>query len=599
MSQEEGSRVRHPRVDRRQIERRALDEDNYFIDLLDSFSGYENESDLEGNEMDNYGPGTRDSDEISTDSENDENLPPTNESQGVKRRRRQRSDPGDEWEWAASNFQPRDFIFDSSGSGITSKCNVNENSKEVDYFFEFFDNEFMGLIAEETNRYQRFLVDTLGDAVPKYLRKFAQVTVEEMIRFLCVIMIMSHISKHRIVDYWTTLETFETKGVRRLMARDRFLQILRVLHFVDNSQETSPDNKLKKIKPVLDSVRRKFREKFQPFQDLCIDESLMLWKGRLSFKQYIPDKRSRFGVKIFELCDAKTDYIVDFIIYTGKDTEILVDEDLGVSGSVVKTFMASHLGKHHILYFDNWYCSPKLLKYLGDNETGACGTVRKNRKFMPKFPDVNKSEISSQNCNGILGLKWQDNRTVYMLSSVHENIMVDCEKRCRPGEFVQKPACVVDYNKKMRIVDKNDMLISSVKCIRKTTRWYIKLFFRLLDMILVNCHHLHGFVTGKKGSYLQFSKSVVLQLIERYPPAPNKIITRTVITQPRRLTERHFPDPVPSTEKQLRPRLRCRVCSHTSRRPKKGQQTYFMCKDCNVGLCVAPCFREYHTLLNY
>ena len=38
----------------------------------------------------------------------------------------------------------------------------------------------MELIVDETNRYQRFLVDTLGNAAPKYLRKFAQVTLEEI-----------------------------------------------------------------------------------------------------------------------------------------------------------------------------------------------------------------------------------------------------------------------------------------------------------------------------------------------------------------------------------------------------------------------------------
>lgn len=67
-----------------------------------------------------------------------------------------------------------------------------------------------------------------------------------------------------------------------------------------------------------------------------IDESLM-WNGRLSFKQYIPSKRYRFGVKVFLICDWKTGYIIDMIMYTGRDTEINLDTGLGISGSVVKT----------------------------------------------------------------------------------------------------------------------------------------------------------------------------------------------------------------------------------------------------------------------
>ena len=36
----------------------------------------------------------------------------------------------------------------------------------------------------------------------------------------------------------------------------------------------------------------------------------------LSFKQYIPSKKSRFGVKFFILCDCDTKFILNFIIYT-------------------------------------------------------------------------------------------------------------------------------------------------------------------------------------------------------------------------------------------------------------------------------------------
>lgn len=56
------------------------------------------------------------------------------------------------------------------------------------------------------------------------------------------------------------------------------------------------------------------------FEKLCTDESLMLWLGHLGFLQYIEGKRYNFGVKMFKLCDAETNYVLHFIIYTGVDT---------------------------------------------------------------------------------------------------------------------------------------------------------------------------------------------------------------------------------------------------------------------------------------
>ncbi len=63
----------------------------------------------------------------------------------------------------------------------------------------------------------------------------------------------------------------------------------------------------------------------------------------LSFNQYIPSKRHRFGVKFFILCDCKTKYILDFIVYTGTDTEIEKINNLGVARSIVMTQMKPYL----------------------------------------------------------------------------------------------------------------------------------------------------------------------------------------------------------------------------------------------------------------
>jgi len=41
-----------------------------------------------------------------------------------------------------------------------------------------------------------------------------------------------------------------------------------------------------------------------------------------------PKKRSRFGIKTFELCDSKTGYLWNFIVYTGKSAVETVSDML-------------------------------------------------------------------------------------------------------------------------------------------------------------------------------------------------------------------------------------------------------------------------------
>ena len=91
-----------------------------------------------------------------------------------------------------------------------------------------------------------------------------------------------------------------------------------------------------------------------------IDESLVLFKERLIFKQYISSKRHRFGIKLFVLCDCATGIILDVIVYSGTDVDIFKDDNFGLSGAIVKKFMAPYLNKGHILYTEDWYTSPSM-----------------------------------------------------------------------------------------------------------------------------------------------------------------------------------------------------------------------------------------------
>jgi hypothetical protein len=67
------------------------------------------------------------------------------------------------------------------------------------------------------------------------------------------------------------------------------------------------------------------------YKNLCVCEILTLWKARLHFKQYIPSKRQNFGIKMFILCDCKTFFLIDFIVYFGSEIELNYQDQLGVS----------------------------------------------------------------------------------------------------------------------------------------------------------------------------------------------------------------------------------------------------------------------------
>jgi hypothetical protein len=65
---------------------------------------------------------------------------------------------------------------------------------------------------------------------------------------------------------------------------------------------------------------------------LCIDESILSFKGRLAFKLSCPPsqkKKQHCGIKLFVLRDVGSSYILDFIVYCGNLTDITDTFNLG------------------------------------------------------------------------------------------------------------------------------------------------------------------------------------------------------------------------------------------------------------------------------
>lgn len=134
-------------------------------------------------------------------------------------------------------------------------------------------------------------------------------------------------------------------------------------------------------------IQNNFKRNFYPFPNIVIDKSMILFKGRLTFKQYIRTKRHCFGIKLYALCDCETGYVLRFLVYTGKNNDKNRDNnsDLAVSSVVVIELLEPYLNKGHSFYSDNYFTSPTLENYLFEHKTNCCGTVRKNRKHMPTF----------------------------------------------------------------------------------------------------------------------------------------------------------------------------------------------------------------------
>ena len=268
-------------------------------------------------------------------------------------------------------------------------------------------------------------------------------------------------------SYWNRSWPFNNENFSSLMSSRRFELILKFLHL--NDSETQPQrgepgfDKLYKVRPFLELLLQNFKDSYLPGQHLSIDESMISYKGRLSFIQYLPKKPHKWGMKAWVLADSVSGYTWGWKLYTGKEGDGR-HSGQGLAHRVVLDLLNDQRleGKGYLVYTDNFYSSPALFRELTERGFGACGTARKDRRGIPasiRQTGLKKGEVVSSFDDGVLSLKWRDKRDVMMLSTFHESNMMEKARRSKAVqggvEEVQKPVVVEDYNQHMGGVDKS------------------------------------------------------------------------------------------------------------------------------------------------
>ena len=117
----------------------------------------------------------------------------------------------------------------------------------------------------------------------------------------------------------------------------------------DNSQDPG-NNKLFKVQHFVNLVTAQFSANYTLHQPVTIDKAMIPFKGRLTFKQYMENKPTKWGIKVFVLSDATNGYIYRIQIYTGKNLESTVEA--GLNSRELLKLMTDLDG--HQLYTNNY-----------------------------------------------------------------------------------------------------------------------------------------------------------------------------------------------------------------------------------------------------
>lgn len=478
----------------------------------------------------------------------------------------------------ASRTRSHNLIFKVPGpKGIAKNAKTG-----IDSFSLFIDASMLQQITVSTNTYIEHIKQN-------YARdRDAKLTDEvEMKAYIGVLYIAGVMKSGRlnVLDLWNT-NGFGVEAVYLTMSYNRFRFLCRCLRF-DNMHDRMlrrEHDKLAPIRQLFDTFVQNCQKNFTPSAFLTIDEQLVAFRGRCPFRQYIPSKPSKYGIKIFSVVDVKNMYTYNLEIYPGAQPHGPYQLSNRPT-DVVKRMIEPLRNTKRNITMDNWFSSiPLAMDLLNNYKLTVVATLKKNKAEIPKEFLCNRQRPIKSSMFGfhenitMVSYMPKKNKVVVLISTMHHDDEID--------EVTQKPEIIMEYNRTKSGVDVVDKMCVAYNVARNSRRWPLTVFFNLLNIAGINSQIIYTMNTDGKSTRRNFLLSLALELVK--PQMMKRIHIKNI---PREIRERtkiflNYSEPSTSADQDIeekKPRIgrgRCHLCPR-----KQDKKTPVICVKCQRFTC--------------
>lgn len=357
-------------------------------------------------------------------------------------------------------------------------------------------------------------------------------------------------------DLWGTdgtgLENFHST-----MSYNIFLFLMRCIRFdnVATRGDRRKTDKLAAIRNIYEIFNKNIRKSYNVGVFVTVDEKLEAFRGKCSFRKYIPSKPAKYGIKIFSAVDSSTFYTSRLDIYCGKQHQGPYETDFKPA-EIVKRITRHLQGAGRNITKNNWYTSYPLSAELLARKTTIVGTIKKNKKeippsfISPKSREIHSTFFGFQKKITILSYVSKRKKCVLLLSTMHhgDNIL-EGEKKL--------PEMISFYNSTKGAVDTTDQLCGNYNVARNCRRWPLVIFYSFMNIAAINARVILLSTRNPPIKYKSrnlFLKDLSFSLIQQLIDRRSKIRTLSTHLQYscRKFTNKVEEDCVTPTKKKSR-----------------------------------------------
>ena len=168
-----------------------------------------------------------------------------------------------------------------------------------------------------------------------------------------------------------------------------------------------------------------------------------------------------------------------------------------------------------------------MAEYFLKQSTHVIGTNRDNRKHFPaelKSINLDKGAAAFYEHDCLVIAKYRackdkstrNPKIVHILCTAHTPEMCNTSKKDKEGNNEQKPTCIIPYNHDMGGLYTMDQQLNGIEVLRKSYKWYKKLFLSLIMQCALSSHRLYK-LKGWKDVILYYLLDVCTHLFFNDP----------------------------------------------------------------------------------
>ncbi|XP_055388890.1 piggyBac transposable element-derived protein 4-like [Condylostylus longicornis] len=244
----------------------------------------------------------------------------------------------------------------------------------------------------------------------------------------------------------TTDELFDEDNgrpiFRAIMPQKTFRYLNSIIRF-DNTmsrRQQSSSDKFEPIRDLFEKWNNLLPNFYNPYESVTVDEQLLGFRGKCPFRQYMPSKPAKYGLKFWMLVCSKTYYVWRIQPYLGKPIGALTSERN--QGQRVVLDLVDGLKGHNVT-IDNFFSSHELGQILFAKGLTMVGTMRKNKRSIPpkllecrKLPLYTSTFAFTEN-TVLVSYVGRKNKCTILQSTFHDSNDVGCGPKKLPA--------IIDY----------------------------------------------------------------------------------------------------------------------------------------------------------